>query len=186
MNPQPSDGAGVVTDTSGPILERRIFEERFPGLGFAIDVPSDFISVPLPAETYSFEKPETVAPLALCSSQVALAIVGVAARPAYSEGAVSQWLGYLAHQQGIELSRARAGMIGPHPGVLADGRQVQDGTELWMRVAAFEDGGRFVLVTAMTAAALAPSFGPALEFAVSSLALAEGRGPTANILPEGM
>lgn len=185
MNAQMPEGAGT-TDTLPPIMERRVFAERFPGLGFAIDVPSDFVAMPLPEESVGFEKPETVAPLALCSSQVALAIVAVAARPAYEDGCVSQWLGFLAHQQGIELSRARAGMIGPHQGVLADGRQVQDGTELWMRIGVLEDGGRLVLVTGMTIAALVPSFGWALEFAVGSLALAEQRGPTARVLPEGM
>jgi hypothetical protein len=183
MNAQMPQDAGV---TDGPILERRIFEARIAGLGFAIDVPSDFITMPLPEEPVDFDKPESVVPLALCSSQVALAIIGVAARPAYGDGCVSQWLGFLAHQQGIELSRARAGMIGPHQGVLADGRQVQDGTEIWIRVGAFEDGGRLVLVTGMTTATLAPSFGTAFEYAVASLALAEQRGPTARILPEGM
>ncbi|HYD00993.1 MAG TPA: hypothetical protein VEB22_07175 [Phycisphaerales bacterium] len=168
------------------IMERRIFPPRFPEMGFAMDVPSDFVSMPLPEEGVSFDSPETVAPLGLASSQVALAIVGVAARPAYTEGAVSQWLGYLAHQQGIDLSRARPGMVGPHPGVLADGRQIQDGTEVWMRVGAFEDGGRLVLVTGMTTAALVPSFGEALEAAVLSVALTDGKGPSANILPEGM
>ena len=168
------------------IMERRVFPARFPDLGFAMDVPSDFVSMPLPEEGVSFDKPETVAPLGLASSQVALAIVGVAARPAYSEGAVSQWLGYLAHQQGIELTRARPGMVGAHPGVLADGRQVQDGTEIWMRVGAFEDGGRLVIVTGMTTAALVPSFGEALELSVASVALTNGRGPNASILPEGM
>jgi hypothetical protein len=168
------------------IMERRIFPARFPEMGFAMDVPSDFVSMPMPEEAVSFDKPETVAPLGLVSSQVALAIVGVAARPAYTEGAVSQWLGYLAHQQGLELSRARPAMVGPHPGVLADGRQVQDGTELWMRIGAFEDGGRLVIVTGMTTAELAASFGEALEASVASVALTDGRGPNANILPEGM
>lgn len=175
-----------VLDLGNHIMERRILPARFPGMGFAMDVPSDFISMPLPEEDVSFDKPETVVPLGLVSSQVALAIVGVAARPAYSDGCVSQWLGYLAHYQGIELSRARAGMIGAHPGVLADGRQVQDGTEIWMRVGAFEDGGRLVIVTGMTTAALVPSFGGALEAAVVSVSLTDGRGPNANILPEGM
>lgn len=176
----------TVYDPGNHIMERRIFPARFPEMGFAMDVPSDFLSLPLPEEGVSFEKPETVAPLGLASSQVALAIVGVAARPAYSDGCVSQWLGYLAHHQGIELTRARPGMIGAHPGVLADGRQVQDGTEIWMRVGAFEDGGRLVIVTGMTTAALVPSFGGALEMAVASVSLTDGKGPNANILPEGM
>lgn len=168
------------------IMERRVFPARFPELGFAMDVPSDFAAMPLPEEAVSFDAPETLAPLGLVSSQVALAVVAVAARPAYSEGAVSQWLGYLAHQQGIEVSRARAGMVGAHPGVLADGRQVQDGTELWMRIGVFEDGGRLVIVTGMTTAALVPSFGEALEAAVASVSLTDGRGPSARVLPEGM
>lgn len=167
-------------------MERRVFVERFPGLGFAMDVPSDFVSVPMPEESVSFEQPEKVAPLGLVSSQVALAIVAVAARPAYSDGCVSQWLGFLAGQQGIELSRARSAMIGSHPGVLADGRQVQDGTELWLRVGMFEDGGRLVIVTGMTTAALVPSFGNALEAAVTSVSLTDGSGSTVRVLPEGM
>lgn len=168
------------------IMERRVFPARFPEMGFAMDVPSDFISMPLPEEDVDFDKPETVAPLGVVSSQVALAVVAVAARPAYAEGAVSQWLGYLAHQQGIEVSRARAGMVGMNPGVLADGRQVQDGTELWMRIGVFEDGGRLVIVTGMTTAALVPSFGEALEAAVASVALTDGRGSNVRVLPEGM
>ena len=77
-------------------------------------------------------------------------------------------------------------MIGSHPGVLADGRQVQDGTELWLRVGMFEDGGRLVIVTGMTTAALVPSFGNALEAAVTSVSLTDGSGSTVRVLPEGM
>jgi hypothetical protein len=149
-------------------------------LAFALDVPAEFVEPDVLREEIDFSDPTKSFPLLLVSSPVATALITVSARPAYDDGCVEQWLRFLADHFGMSLSSVRQGRVGDqesgHPAVLAEAEQVQDGTLLRFRLAALEDGGRFVIVMAMAPAELWPSYGVALEAAVGSLRLTRPKG----------
>lgn len=166
--------------------QRRQYTGMLADLDFSIEVPPGFVQPPLPADSSppDFDSPTVSAPLALLSSEVALALVAVAARPAYSDGSVRQWLEYLCGHFGLTvvgIGPAFIGDGGAHPGVVAEGTQVQESTRLRFALAAFEDGGRLVTAHGMCPEELWPSFGAALVSSVRSVTLARPKGPTAPI-----
>lgn len=165
---------------------RRTFTGKLADLDFSMDAPAGFVEPPFPVEEYDFSTPTVSAPLALLSSDVALALVAVAARPAYEDGSVRQWLEFLAEHFGITLVGIGPGLLGEggcHRGIVAEGVQVQEGTRLRLTLAAMEDGGRLVTAHGMCPEELWSAFGPRLVKAVRSITLARPKGPTAAVEP---
>jgi hypothetical protein len=160
---------------------------RLADLEFEIDAPPGFMEPPLPESDPDFNDPTVTGPLTLLATPVAAAFLAVAARPAYEEGSVLQWLIYLARHYGITTTALTPGEVGGrrhhHPAVIAEGRQVQDGTNLRMVFAALEDGGRLVIIHAMCPEELWPSYGEGLRAAVASFELARPQGPKAPLVP---
>ncbi|MBX3359890.1 MAG: hypothetical protein KF912_12565 [Phycisphaeraceae bacterium] len=164
-------------------LVERAFEGLLADLDFRIGLPGGFLTHDLPQENPDFSKPTTMHPLAVIGSPVALALVMISARPAYEDGSVMEWLRYLCAEQGLTIKTLMPGRIGPHPAMLVDGEQVQDETLLKFRIAGLEDGGRFVLVMAMSPDAIWPSFGEAMSRSIESFRLLRARGPAASLVP---
>jgi len=166
---------------------RHTFPARLANLAFALDAPQGFEPLDIPAEDVDFNDPTLSAPLAVLSSQVALALVTVAARPAYEDGSVTDWLTFLSGHYGITLSNLTLGEVGGstnrHPAVLAEGQQTQEGTNLQLRLVMFEDGGRLVTIHAMCPDELAPSYLPAMQQCIRSFELDSDSvmGPTAPL-----
>ena len=163
-------------------LTRREAPSRFPALqnlAFSVEVPADFHTPALPPAEPKFEDPTFVMPLWVASSSVALAVVAVAARPAYDNGTVSEWLGYLAREQGLTLTDLQLVTLGgKHAAIMANAEQTQEDTQLKLRFAAFEDGGYLFIVNVMAPAELWPSFGAVLEAAIASVRLTNPLGAT--------
>lgn len=161
------------------------FPARLAELGFSMEVPEGFAQPPMPEVELNFDEPTFSAPLALIASQFAAAFIAVAARPAYSDGAISQWFGYLANHFGMQVSGQAAATVGSknHPALVADCAMVQDGTTMRIIVAALEDGGRFVTVQGICPEELWPSYGEALRNAVLSFTLDNPRGSTVPLMP---
>lgn len=153
-------------------------------LGFSIDVPEGFAHADVPQENVDFDNPTQSASLAVFSSQVALAIIAVAARPAYETGSVLQWMKYLCDFFGIEITSFKAGTTSgkhSHPAILAEGSQEQNGQQLRLAIVAFEDGGRFVTAHAMCPVELWPSYGVPLVTGLRSISLTSPKGPTHDL-----
>ncbi len=153
-------------------------------LGFSIDVPDGFIHAELPPAEVDFDSPTQSAPIGVFSSQVALALIAVAGRPAYETGSVLQWFKYLCDHFGIEITSFIAGTtLGAHahPAILAEGAQEQDGQHFRMVLVAFEDGTRLVTAHAMCPVELWPSYGAQLTAAVQSISLTNPKGPTVDL-----
>lgn len=153
-------------------------------LAFSIDAPPDFADPGTPREDVDFENPALCAPLVLLASPVAMAIITVSARPVYETGSVLQWTRYLTEFYGIDLGNWRSGTIGGghlHPAILAEGTQTQEGTDLRIAIAAFEDGGRFVLATAICPEQLWPGLGEGMTRAIHSITLVRPKGPTRDL-----
>lgn len=165
-------------------LVSHTFPPRLADLGFTMGVPEGFVEAQIPAEDTDFSDPTKSAPIAVLSSQVALAVIAVAARPAYEDGTVLDWLRFLSAQYKIDLQHVLVrgvGKGGVHPGITAFGVQYQEGTKLQLALIAFEDGGRFVTAHGMCPAELWPSYGAALSAAVESITLANPKGPTHTV-----
>lgn len=160
-------------------LSRHTFPARLAELEFTMLVPDGFVLPEVPPQEVNFEDPAQSAALAICSSQIALALVTVAARPAYEDGTVLQWLRFLAAHYGIDLQHVQVhdgDDEGAPPRVTAFGTQVQDGQRLNLMLVAFEDDNRFVTAHAMCPTELWPSFGDVLSKAVESIRLTRPRG----------
>lgn len=171
-------------DAAAPVLARRVFPARLADLAFAMDVPVGFVEVPIPEEDTDFDDPTKSAPLAVLSSPVAVAVVTVAARPAYADGTVLDWLRYLSSHYGIDLQHVLIRTVGTgegHPGVTAFGVQFQEGTKVNLMLVAFEDGGRFVTALGLCPAELWPSYGASLAAAVESITLERPKGSTHSV-----
>ncbi|MBX3363646.1 MAG: hypothetical protein KF866_02665 [Phycisphaeraceae bacterium] len=164
----------------------RSIPSRFPSLpqlGFEIEMPADFAEPPIPEETPKFEQPAFMMPLWLSSAQVALALLAVSARPAYDDGSVIEWVQFLAHDQGLTLLNCAQRMLGPHPAIVFDASQEQDGVMLRFHMAAVQDGDMLFVIMAMTPEALWPSFGEQLSAAIASFRLMHPAGPRAPLTP---
>lgn len=170
--------------------------QRFPALladlEFTMDVPEGFVLPPFEPEETDFSQPERFAPLAMIASPVAMALISVAARPAYDSGSVEQWARYLCDHFGMTITGLVSGFVGVpepdghlHPCVLVEATQTQDGTPLTMRLIVLEDGGRLVTAHAMCPDELWSSFGAALEAALLSIRLARPKDPTVPCVPGG-
>lgn len=159
---------------------------RLAEIAFSIDVPDSFVATPLPEDDHNFDTPAHLAPLTAFHSPVAMAVVIVAARPAFSDGSVIEWFRYLAEHHGVPFSGLMPGCVGDadrHPAIILDGTQDQDGTLLRYHAALLEDGGRIILVQAMCPDELWPTFGERITAAVKSFTLASPRGATAPLVP---
>jgi hypothetical protein len=149
-------------------------------LGYSMLVPEGFVQGQLPKEDVDFGNPTQFAPLAIFASPVAMAIITVAARPAYETGSVVQWMRYLMEHYELEAESVRVGRVGQsdeHPALIISAKQEQEGQKLRFAVVAFEDGGRFLNVQGICPEELWPSFGTALTEAVRSVTLASPKGP---------
>lgn len=168
---------------------RTTFRPRLANLGFSLEAPPGFVEVPVPAEDVDFSDITKNAALAILSSPVALALVTVAARPAYGDGSVTQWIAFLLEHCGVTVTSAISGFCGGpahlHPIMLVEAEQEQEGTHLTIRVIALEDAQRFVTVTAMCPTALWASYGGQLEGALLSFELESPQGPTVPCVPNG-
>lgn len=170
-------------------LPRKTFSNRLANLDFTMKMPVGFVEAPMPSEDYDFDKPHVSAPLMLTASPVAMALIAVAGRPAYSDGTVREWFEFLCKHFGITLLSIGPAYVGGlrknHPAIIATGLQVQDGTELVMSFVAFEDGGRFVTAHAMCPRELEPSYMSTLEACIHSVELLHHKGPTVKLEKDG-
>ncbi|MCP9874704.1 hypothetical protein [Synechococcus sp. Cruz CV-v-12] len=169
-------------------LPRETFNTTFADLDFSMDLPVGFFHPDLPHEPADFNDPTVSTPLMITASAVALAVVTVAARPAYQTGSVIEWLTFLCNHYGITLTEIAPGRVGGltqwHPAILAKGTQVQDGVTLVMQFVAMEDGGRFLTVHAMCPVELEPSYLPTLTTCIHSIELRHPQGPTVPLVPD--
>lgn len=170
-------------------LPRKTFTNRLADLDFGMKVPVGFVEAEVPEESHDFDQPHVMAPLLVLASPVALAVITVAGRPAYSDGTVRDWFEFLCRHHGIRLLSIGPAYVGGlhknHPAIIATGLQEQNGTELVMSFVAFEDGARFLTAHALCPHELEPSYMRTLEQCLFSIELARHRGTTARLDDNG-
>lgn len=162
------------------------FPARLADLGFEIAVPSDWTVHDLPMEDVDFSNPVAFAPLMVATSPVAVVALTVAARPAYDNGSVRDWVTYLLENNEIQMTAGGPREIGPIEGIMALGRQDQDGTRLDHRFFLFEDGGRLVNINLMAPESIAGSFEPVWQAVMEYFKLSAPKGqnvPVSYVAP---
>lgn len=122
----------------------RSFPSRIADLGFSADLPADWISHDLPAEEPDFSNPAFCFPLAVVTAPHAAVVFAAAARPAYENGALSDWAGYLLGENGLTPRAIGAGLAGTLPAICGEAVQDSDLGPMVVRFAFLEDGGRLV------------------------------------------
>jgi hypothetical protein len=163
------------------VLARRSFPSRIADLAFSITVPEEFGPLPLPEEKIDFTDPVKMVPLAILSSPVAAALISITARPAYEDGTVMDWVLYLMKHYRFTPTSMSHGAVGghhhAHPAILSEGHETQEDMLLRFHMAAFEDGGRFVVAHGICPDAIWSSFGEILHDAVRTVELDSPMNP---------
>ena len=145
-------------------------------LHFAIEAPADWKPVDLPPEVPDFENPLAFAPVAMLAAPYAAVVFSIAARPAYAEGSLSDWLGYVTREQNLDPGPIESEQVGPHAAVGCWSGQMQDGVVMRSRLALFEDGTRIVTLTCLAPDALWASVAVAFRAMLDSFRLTVARG----------
>lgn len=151
------------------------------GLGFTFSKPASWQVLEIPAEPPQFDNPAFFLPLHVCMSPLAAIIHSVAARPAYDDGSVSQWMEWLCGQQGIAIESSRAVTIGASPAVECEGTQDSEAGPLRLRILFLEDGKRLFTVTCLAPAELWPTAEPIFAQMLGSFRLETVHGATAPL-----
>lgn len=145
-------------------------------LDFAVEVPTDWVGVPIPEEATDFSDVLAFAPIGVMMAPYAPIVFSVAARPAYDGGSVSQWLNYVSRERQLDPSAGEEQAIGTHQGVGCWGMQVSDGTVMRARLIFFEDGDRLINVSCMAPDALWNSVEATFLHMLKTFALATPKG----------
>ena len=147
--------------------------------------PADFKIADLPAEEVDFSKGSQFMPLAVAVTPYGPMVFTVAARPAFDDGAVSQWLEYICSAEGYTHTPVKETRIGAYPAVTCDATQKADDVTMKMRFVLFEDGGRLFQMSVMAPEALWTSAIEKMAPMLASLELRESRGTKVSLLPGG-
>lgn len=170
-------------------LPRKTYTNRYADLDFSMKIPMGFVECDLPTDVPDFSRPDVSLPLLVMAAPVDMTLIAVAARPAYLEGTVRDWLVSVCERFNIRLLSIGPTYVGGlrknHPAIMATGLQDKDGTELVMSIVALEDGGRFVTIHAMCPREIEPTHMSTMEGCIHSFELIRHKGVTAKLDDNG-
>lgn len=145
--------------------------------------PNDFVLADLPTEEIDFENSPRFMPLAVMIANYGPVVFTVSARPAFSDGAVSEWLEHLCETEGFHPAKVETVKIGRLSGVACDAEQVGDGITMRMRLVLLENGGRLFNLSAMAPTQLWSAAADKLEQMIASFEVAEDHGSQVALTP---
>ena len=161
----------------------RRFPSRIAQLGFAVGLPADWISHPLPDDQPDFSDPSRLVPLAAVTAPHAAIVWAAAARPAYGDGTLSDWARYLVAQHRLALRALGEGRLGRLAALVGEAVQDSEVGPLRVRFAFAEDGGRLLNLTLTAPDLLADAVRAVWFDGLASFALDEPHGPTVPLWP---
>lgn len=147
--------------------------------------PKDWKLADLPNEDTDFSSPQTFAPLAIAMAPFAAIVFSIGARPAFEDGTLADWLGYLAREQGYDPGAIEQETDLPQPAVGCWAMQTSDGTVLRMRLLLLEDGKRLVCASVLAPDALWLSVHDTLRTMLRSFTLVRPQGATVALAAPG-
>ncbi len=128
-------------------LEDRTVPSRIAELGFAARLPADWIAHELPAEQPDFSDPTLLFPLAIITAPHAAIVFAFSARPAYDDGSLQDWTGYLLSHNGLIPRALGQESVAGVPAFVGEAVQASDLGPMVVRFAFLEDGGRLINAT---------------------------------------
>lgn len=167
-----------------PVLSTQVHvPARLADIEFTLRMPADFRDVELPNEDVDFTNPTTLAPLFVCMASYGAVLMTVAARPAYDDGTLREWIGFLCVSDGLTLVKIERGALGERPTMVAEATQDSEAGPMRIRTHLFEDGGRLINVSVMAPEAIWPSLSETLGAMHQSFELLRPRGGTVALEP---
>jgi hypothetical protein len=162
-----------------PVLSTQVHvPPRLADIEFRLRMPADFRDVELPTEDVDFTNPTTFAPLFVGMASYGAVLMSVAARPAFDDGTLREWIGFLCVSDGLTLVKVESGSLGERPTMTAEATQPSDAGLMRMRTHLFEDGGRLINVSIIAPDPIWPSVVETLTAMLNSFELLRPRGGT--------
>ncbi|MCA8948951.1 MAG: hypothetical protein KDE27_05575 [Planctomycetes bacterium] len=157
-------------------LARRSFPARVADLGFAVELPADWIVHEIEAVDTDFSDPTAMAALAAVVAPHAAIVFAAAARPGFDDGTLDDWAGYLLRENGLAVRASGRAVVAEVSAVVGEATQDSEVGELLVRFAFFEDGGRLVNLALTAPIVLADAVRDAWFAVLRTFRLAAPRG----------
>lgn len=188
--------AAAQVSSPDPVHEERAMNvERVkiqsdPGdFALTFDKPGHWIPADLPAEPgdADFSQPFKFVPVCLfidpTKQETRPPMFMVAARPAYADGAVSDWLEAICAEQRLKHGPIGRAQFGDSPAVYCRAQMTTD-DQAQMVIVLVEDGGRLINLAFLTPASEWEQHQEALNTFLNSFRIAAPKRPVAPITPE--
>gem|GEM_PF-6735447 len=160
---------------------RREFPARVAELAFSMDVPQHWSQPELPPFSDDWSDPTMFAPLILFIAPASPIVLTVAARPAYENGTLADWVPWLLGEQKMEVQTMSAGPLGPHLAFVGSARQAEtDVGPMVTRFAFIEDGGRLVNISLIAPESVAPELEDLWNRVLKTFSLNDVRGSVSS------
>lgn len=164
------------------VLNRVTLTPSLEHLAFEIGVPDGWQTLPLPEEAVDYEQPTAFLPLGVFMAPYGAVVFSVAARPAYGDGTVSQWLSFLSREMGFSVEDSELVNFGLLKGYQCTATQSAEVGTMRLRVVLVEDGTRMLSFTLMAPEPIWPSMAHTLDAMLESFRLLDQRGPTVALI----
>ena len=122
----------------------RTFPSRVADLGFTADLPVDWISHELPAESVDVSNPTAFFPLAVVTAPHAALIFAFIARPAHDNGTLHDWAWYHLQHDQMQPRAMGHGVVAGVAAVMGEATKDSEMGPMVVRFAFLEDGGRLI------------------------------------------
>lgn len=167
-----------------PVLSTQVHvPPRLADIEFTLRMPADFRDVELPTEDVDFTDPTKFAPLFVGMASYGAVLMSVAARPAYDDGTLREWIGFLCVSDGLTLVSIERSSLGERSTMVAEATQESDAGLMRIRTHLFEDGGRLINISVVAPDAIWPSVSETLAAMQQSFELLRPRGGTTALEP---
>lgn len=158
---------------------------RLADIEFTLRMPADFRDLELPNEDVDFTDPRKFAPLFIGMASYGAVLMTVAARPAFDDGSLREWLGFLSVSDGLTIVSMERGTLSGRPTMVAEATQDSEAGVMRTRTHLFEDGGRLLNVSILAPDAIWPSVVETLTAMLASFELLRPRGSSVPLEPAG-
>jgi hypothetical protein len=156
---------------------------RLADIEFTVRLAAEFRELELPTEDVDFTNPIQFAPLYAAMASYGAVLLTVAARPAYDNGSLREWLGYLCTTEGLTLVSLEKSTLNGRPTMVAEATQPSDAGVMRIRTHLFEDGGRLLNVSVIAPEAIWAGVAPTLMAMQQTFELLRPRGSAVPLEP---
>lgn len=175
-----------MTDSTTSSLVPTEVAARVPGLGFRFLRPTDWVLVDLPAEKLDISNPYAFLPLGVSVARYGAVVFMAAARPAFDDGTLSQWLEHFARANHQDPGPVEREALRGRDAAACWGMQVNDGLVMRARLVFLEDGGHLIALSVMAPNELWASLAATLFSVLHSFELTTPAGANVPLCPPGV